>query len=70
MIPDTSPDTSTDTCTDACTAASPEAQRFRTLFRRDPSPTELDVFRAAREALVLRLPGRVRRSTARVIARV
>jgi hypothetical protein len=48
--------------------SSPE--RFQVLFDREPSSAELSVFAAAHQALVLRLPGRVRRRTARVISRL
>lgn len=48
----------------------PTAERFRHLFDRDPVQGELEAFRSAHEALVLGIPARVRRSAARVIARV
>jgi hypothetical protein len=48
----------------------PTAERFVRIFDREPTARELSVFAATHEALVLRLPGRVRRRTARVIARL
>jgi hypothetical protein len=48
----------------------PTTTRFETLFGRRPSAREAARFRAAHEALELRVPARARRRAAHVIARL
>jgi hypothetical protein len=44
--------------------------RFLRIFDREPTTRDLSVLAATRAALVLRLPARARRRTARIIARL